>query len=332
MQIRMKSVFILMFAGLLADPAGAEEAVAVESRSFAFAGGGELTILSEDGEMDIQSWDRDSLRVETTRRAWGSTWRKAEAVLKTLHVQFIESSDRIEIRERNENTSRSIGLFDILDGDFWREKGWRDARIDYVIRVPEQIRIKLRHDTGPVSIQGTEGDVRVSADEGEVRLSRIRSDDIMVETDEADVRLEDVAQQHSGLCRIALDEGDIRCTNIEMHALDIECDEGDVFAADADVLECRVTADEGRIRFSFDPREAGRYAFSTDEGFIDLILPQSAQVRMHFWTEEGRIQTNADLPVRRFDEGEQLEADLGDHPSARLKASTDEGDIRLTLE
>lgn len=332
MAFRLKFYQTIMFCFCVAGTVTAEEAARTEEKSIPFMPGGTITILSEDGTVEIGGWDRNMVRIEMTYRAWGSTQQKADDRLNALQIEIIEGKNRIVVRERDRDESHSIGLFDILDGDFWKKEAWRDAKIDLNIRVPEKIRIKLQHDSGPVSIREIEGIVHLSSDEGRVQLAQIQSDEISIESDEGDVRLTEIRELQKGLCRIVVDEGDIRCEDVEIRSLDIRCDEGDLTGGAIKAEACRVETDEGRIRFSLTPHSGGRYAFSTDEGDIDLTVPDSAPLEVRLWTEEGRIQTNTDLTVRRFDEGEQLDGRLGESGQAMLKASTDEGDIRFIAE
>ncbi|NQT25820.1 DUF4097 family beta strand repeat protein [candidate division KSB1 bacterium] len=310
----------------------AEEATRVEKKSIPFSLEGVLTIMSDDGEIQIDAWDQELILIEMTYHAWGSNAKKAEKRLDDLQVEIIESNNRIVIREMSDPRSWNAGLLDVLDKDFWKEKRWRDTQIDFIIKVPQKIDIKLNHDSGHLSITGTKGSVHISADEGRVSLSEIQSEVIRVELDEADVWLTDIKQQQEGLCQIVMDEGDIRCTSIQMKSLEIQCDEGNISGVDIDVQQCRVETDEGHIDFKLYPQSDGRYSFYTDEGDIDLSLPQSSSVQFKLWTDEGRIQSDAELSIRRFDDGEQMDGQIGDSGGAMLKASTDEGDIRLVLE
>jgi len=150
--------------------------------------------------------------------------------------------------------------------------------------------------------------------------------------DEADVLIENAAHSEKGYCRIDMDEGDIRFDNVEMKSIEVQCDEGDIFGDQIMANEFRILSDEGHIDVAFDPQTDGRYAFNTDEGDIELTLPRSSSVQVKLWTDEGRIQTNTDLIVRRFDDGEQVEGEIGQAGGAMLKASTDEGDIRFNVK
>ena len=323
-------IFLLSLCLFL--PLFAEEASRTETKSIPFDQDGVLTLSADDGEVEIEAWDQASIQLDIIYRAWGSTQAKAETRLDELRVEVIESRNRVVIKETSYEKSDNFGLFDILDSDFWKEKRWSNGQIDFNVKVPEQIKIKLSHDSGPLSISGTKGPVHISADEGRLTLSDLRTDEIHVEVDEADVLIENAAHSEKGYCRIDMDEGDIRFDNVEMKSIEVQCDEGDIFGDQIMANEFRILSDEGHIDVAFDPQTDGRYAFNTDEGDIELTLPRSSSVQVKLWTDEGRIQTNTDLIVRRFDDGEQVEGEIGQAGGAMLKASTDEGDIRFNVK
>jgi len=78
----------------------------------------------------------------------------------------------------------------------------------------------------------------------------------------------------------------------------------------------------------FQPMENGIYRMGTDEGDIEISLPPDASLRVRVRTEEGKIESDFDLPIKERDDGEVMEGVIA-HNGGMLKAYTNEGDVLL---
>jgi len=128
--------------------------------------------------------------------------------------------------------------------------------------------------------------------------------------------------------RLKADEGDVEILGAA-GKLTIDTDEGDVKIYGSDTKSqgfCEVDADEGRILLEDGVFE--ELTFRADEGNIEISLPQDASLRVRMRIEEGKIESDFDLPIRGRDDGEVMERVIA-HDGGMLKAYAEEGDILL---
>ena len=63
-----------------------------------------------------------------TKRAWGQSKKEAERNLKLLEVRIQESRNRLVVKQMENDYHRDFSVFDIFDGEYWRERDIGRAR------------------------------------------------------------------------------------------------------------------------------------------------------------------------------------------------------------
>ena len=146
--------------------------------------------------------------------------------------------------------------------------------------------------------------------------------------DEGDIWISGCDQKSDGYLKLEADEGDIEVEKIRMDELDIITDEGEIVLEDVQARKVWLATDEGDIVATFEPLKDGNYRLETDEGHIEMVIPEDVNLVVKLVTNEGWIQSDFDLTIRDRDDGEIREGEIGHH-GGNLKAYTDEGDIVL---
>ena len=131
-----------------------------------------------------------------------------------------------------------------------------------------------------------------------------------------------------GYLKLEADEGDIEVEKGRMDELDISTDEGEIVLEDIQARKFWLATDEGDIVATFEPLKDGNYRLETDEGHIEMAIPEDVNLIVKLVSNEGWIQSDFNLTIRDRDDGEIQEGEIGHH-GGNLKVYTDEGDIVL---
>lgn len=319
--------FGILILSLAVSAAAVEKSETIE-KTLTLGDRGRVTVIADEGEIVVTAWPGDAVKVVAVKRVWGRSNKAAEERLEMLDVEFQKTGNRLIVRAID-RLDDHFALGDILDGDFWRSKGWQDDRIDFELKVPVRTAMKLKTDEGGVEVSGTEGDLMIEVDEGDIRLESLKADEIRITVDEGDVRLEQIKSSPDGYCEITADESVVRLKDVDLSSLNINADEGRIFFDRVAAQEVTVTTDEGDMALQLTTKKNGRYRFTADEGFIEIGLFSDAGCQVTLQTDEGEIQSDFDLKIKRLDEGAKLSGKIGGQTDAVLTAHTEEGDILL---
>jgi DUF4097 and DUF4098 domain-containing protein YvlB len=324
--MKVHLVAVLMLLLCFSVNLAAEEVEKTETKRFRFSSDGEISLLADDGSVTVKTWNRNEVVVKMTKRAWGRNRKEAQKMLDDIRIRFQDHRDRLVIRELPSREEEHFNLFDLFDGEFWREKRWRKATVDFELTVPQSASMKLQSDEGDVEIFDTEGDIVVDVDEGNVEIESIRSDEVQIFVDEGHVSIRDWESGKSGRLKIDADEGDIFIGSSRFEEANIGSDEGEIVLRNVALRRCWLVSDEGDIEADTAPMENCNYRIETDEGRISITLPSEVQVLMRLVAEEGRIDSDFDMDIEDYDDGERSEGVIGSREGV-MRVYTEEGDI-----
>ena len=126
-------------------------------QTYPLAADGRVSLQNVNGSIEIETWDRNEVRVEAFKKA------RSRRHLERLRIEIESDSDRLEIRTRY---SKRRSFFSFLD--FFRgSKG----QVRYVLKVPENARLDaIRTVNGRVTITGTGGFVEATSVNGSTSL------------------------------------------------------------------------------------------------------------------------------------------------------------------
>ncbi len=321
-------IILLAVPSILKITAAAKEVSSTETKKYKLSSEGSIKLYGNDGDIHVTTWDREEVKVRLTKRAWGQDEEEARSNLEEIKVVIRESMDYLIIREEDRRHNRNFNIFDLFDGDFWREQNWRSALVEYELTVPRKASLRIESDEGGVIIKGSGGSITLKLDEGDADLKDITSDDIDAYLDEGDVRLASCHDAHDGFWTIKTDEGRISLDDCRVEHLDADSDEGEIILKRFQGERFRLKTDEGDILADFIPGNAGDYQLESDEGDVEISIPAKADLRFFCTTYEGYIDSDFDLRIKELDDGESLRGEIGSG-SGRVTATADEGDIIL---
>ncbi|MBN2105685.1 DUF4097 family beta strand repeat protein [bacterium] len=328
---RFIRLIVILFTCMFVCYSGYSKPIKVQTNEtllFQMEANGELVMITDEGYIEIHSHHQDSVKIEITKTAWAKTERRANWILKNLTVDVRRKGRRLIVREQYEGND-DFDIFDLFDPDKWHAGIRTDKNVHYRVTVPAGLRLRIKHDEGDVSAENLEASFSILIDEGDCQLNNIYSKDCRVEVDEGDILLRHFFGKKYSEIQLYCDEGTVKLDSITGHKAIVAVDEGRIIMEQIrlDMIECMI--DEGYIFSELIPAHHGKYDFMTSEGDIEIRFLKKVPVRIAIHAEEGRINSNLDLKIRRSDEGEQVRMELGQSAGALLKVFTEEGDIQF---
>ena len=155
-----------------------------EEKRFTVTGAPDLHVITFDGSIRIQSWDRPEVLVEIEKR--GPT----RASIEALEVKTTQNGDRIELEVRKPRT------------ESFSEIGFhRSASARLIVSLPRRATINARSGDGSISIEGVEGRIQLHTGDGSIRASDVTGE-LTFDTGDGSITVDGAAGQ------LDLDTGD----------------------------------------------------------------------------------------------------------------------------
>lgn len=273
--ILFSAVFLLVFAtGVLA---GKTKTIA---DSFDVAPGGQLTLETDVGSIEIIPSKNGKLNIEVELEARTGNKEKAEQAFDEFSLELIPDGEDLEV----------IGEYDSRNSGNWFFGSKRtQLQVRYYIEVPQEYNVNVKTSGGSISVVDIEGFVRVRTSGGSLRFENINgsirgktsggSIDLIGCTGNADVKTS------GGSINVEKVEGDVTAhtsggsiTLLEAYgAVDLSTSGGSVTA-----------------RLTEQPRDDCR--LTTSAGNVNVYLPDDISVDIDAHTSGGRIRSS--FPVR----------------------------------
>jgi DUF4097 and DUF4098 domain-containing protein YvlB len=257
--------------------------------TFAVRPGSRLDVNNFAGEIVVQAWSKNELRVEASHsaRAW------------------------IEV----EDTSPTITL---------RAKSRRAVPIqaDYRLTVPAWMALELSGIAADVSIEGTKGEIKVSTVNGDVHV-RGGAKFISLSSVEGDVSLEGArgkieASSVNQDIHIRDATGDIVAETVN----------GDVLLEQVESDNVEATTVNGSLTYDGPVKDEGTYRFSTHAGDIILGMTERSNATVSVATYSGEFESSIPVERAGHGKGKRFSFTVGDG-SARVELESFNGSIQV---
>jgi predicted membrane protein len=191
---RQMTLGVLLFGCCLALslPAYAQtdvkrEAEVKTTQSLEFGSKGTIQIVDSFGSVKVEGWDKEEVELTVTKR----TQKKYEP------KDLAEAAKQLE---RFKITMESVGETSLLVINTaypsWTParmfRGKTNLKLDYVIKIPRQSTLLIKHGIGEVEVNNVSGDIETTASIGDVRLNLPEDQSYAVD---AHVRIGDVSSE-----------------------------------------------------------------------------------------------------------------------------------------
>lgn len=218
-----------------------------------------IAVRVDDGSVDVERSTEGVVEVTFRKRARAGHRERARSVLESLRTEALQEGRTIRVRAR----SRLGSVF-----------SHRNARVDIVLRVPEETELDIRTHDGRIELGDVSGKIDAETGDGRIQLSRVTGD-IKLRTGDGSILASDVV----GDLDVATGDGRIRL--------------------DGRFGALRAVSADGSIRVESLELEhtEGDWTIRSSDGSIELTLPSSISAEIDATTNDGRIVNE----LRRFE-------------------------------
>jgi DUF4097 and DUF4098 domain-containing protein YvlB len=193
------------------------------------------------------------------------------------------------------------------------------------VNVPSGSHVQIARCSG-ADVKGITGGVNVQSQDGHVTLSDLRGN-VDASTDEGYLAATNVRGD-----RLAMEssDGHLLLADVTVGSLVARTREGRIEASDLTVAGARPDAtlhsDDGPLRVAGTFGPNGSYEMSTDEGWVNLRVPQSSDLAIEASTSDGRIDVDGSSLARDDSAPHTIRLGAG---SGTMKLATSDGSIHI---
>lgn len=137
------------------------------TKQFNVAADALLKINNSYGNVDITTWDQNTVSIEVIIKVSGNDEEKVDNKLNEINVQFEQSSAGVSARTifSRENSSWWSSLFG-TDSNLHRE-------VNYIVKAPVTNNVDIDNDYGHIFIDKLNGDAKISCDYGRIDIGEL---------------------------------------------------------------------------------------------------------------------------------------------------------------
>ncbi len=236
--------FVRNLGDVFSVPFGKEVHEETFEREVAAAPNGATEVRGLSGDILVEGWDQNLVRVEAKKRVWAGTRDEAQARSADYRIYVDSQGDRV-----------SIGA-ELVGG----APGWLPARctVDYKVRVPASHEVKVVLTNGLATVAGITGSVDVRSTNGDVESRHV-----------------------SGRVRLATTNGDVLLDGAKPARLHCRSVNGDMTVGleGLGAGENSISTVRGNVRITVPADLVADVSLSTMHGRIDLDAPGSVTSR-----------------------------------------------------
>ena len=272
-----------------------------------------VEIIHYNGNVNVIGWDRNDILMEGIKRASSNSVQETRGILDFITIDAYErGTDRLVLEYNGPSTFLGIGR--------------NDTGIDATIHVPRTMAVDLQCRYGDVQVSDMNANVAVDHRQGDVKLEHIDGR-VQVRSQGRTIILRDISRS----LRIDGRDANVNVDGVKGDA-SIQHSGGEVVVARVDgklvlnTSKSNLTLNENRGRIELDNREgdvmcngfyeglqayvkggtlnaqpqtpvAQSYYCSVDNGDLILRVPDSSSMLVDITAEQGRIQSDFNLPV-----------------------------------
>ncbi len=202
--ITLLSFFTLAISPAFAHPGDPlVEKTKTYTKSYSISGSDKITLDNQFGEMKINTWDKNEIRVDVRIEAKGSTEEIAQRILDNIYIEDSKSGSSVSFMTKMKNKNMN------WNNDKKKEYKEQGMKIDYTVNLPSGNNLSATNQFGPMSLPDYRGQVTLVSKFGSLttgKLSNVK--EVNVEFGEA--RIESV---NGGKLTVKFSKGDIKNVN-----------------------------------------------------------------------------------------------------------------------
>lgn len=194
----------------------------------------------------------------------------------------------------------------------------------FTVTIPEGVYLKVKTDNYPISLNNLKNKLKVLNENSPIYLQNCQGD-MHLENEDGLIRLSDC----EGNIDAKLENGPLSASKISGQTLHLENENGPIKVRMASFTEVELYSENGPIFYETIPVENGNFQFKTENGSINLVLPNNFDFTLEATTQWGRVKTSFDLPITFND---NIYTMINGEGTSQIKAISDNGTIKINAE
>jgi hypothetical protein len=194
----------------------------------------------------------------------------------------------------------------------------------FTVTIPEGVYLKVKTDNYPISLNNLKNKLKVLNENSPIYLQNCQGD-MHLENENSLIRLSDC----EGNIDAKLENGPLSASKISGQTLHLENENGPIKVRMASFTEVELYSENGPIFYETIPVENGNFQFKTENGSINLVLPNNFDFTLEATTQWGRVKTSFDLPITFND---NIYTMINGEGTSQIKAISDNGTIKINAE
>jgi len=235
-------------------------------------------------------------------------------------ISFSRSQDDFQAEDYIQSDYQE-GVLKIILPEFESDE-FRDAV--FSVTIPEGVYLSIKTDNYSVNFDNLKNKLKVLNENGPIYLQNCKGD-MHLESENGLIRLSNC----EGDIFAKLENGPFSASKISGKSLHLENENGPLKLHLASFPEVNLYSENGPIYFETVPLENGNFKLKSENGSINLILPNNFDFTLEATTQWGRIKTNFDLPIQVRDNTYTM---INGNGTVTIKAITDNGTIKINAE
>lgn len=260
----MIATLAVLTAVLAAGPTTTDTTIAVRP-------GARLEINNFSGDISVQTWNRNSVRIEA------------------------EHSSRTRVRVEYEHPSI----------DVTGRHHFAPTTVDYRITVPRWMSLELSGVNSDIAVLGAEGSVEVTSVQGEVSVTgsagTVKATSVEGEVRVTGARGRVEASSVNAVVRIEKVQGPVQATSVN----------GEVVLEDVGSGDVEASSVNGTITYRGAIRDDGSYHFNTHNGSLSVTVPDRVNATISVSTFSGEFSSEFPVQISDSRRGKRLHFTLG---------------------
>ena len=198
------SLFILSFSAAFAGNGDQlVEKTKTYTKSYSISGGDMITLDNQFGEMKINTWDKNEIRVDVRIEARGSTEEIAQRILDNIYIEDSKNASGVSFLTKMKNQNMK------WNNDKNKEYKEMGMKIDYTVNLPSGNPLSATNQFGPMSLPDYRGQVMLVSKFGSLTTGKLNDvKEVNVEFGEA--KIESV---NGGKLTVKFSKGEINNVN-----------------------------------------------------------------------------------------------------------------------
>ncbi|WP_115462990.1 hypothetical protein [Winogradskyella aurantiaca] len=174
LQLQFKLLVMMLLPGLLlAENPSVDKTLKTTreksiQKSFNVNSDATLKVDNSYGNVDIVTWDRNTVDFDITIKVTGSNEDKVNDRLNDIDVQFSNSSSMVSAETKFGKKK---------NGSWWNwGKSNLKIEVNYVVKIPKTNNINIRNDYGAINVDELMGRAQISCDYGKITTKELMAD------------------------------------------------------------------------------------------------------------------------------------------------------------